>query len=197
MTKMIGLTGPTGAGKSTAAEAFRSLGAEVIDCDRLAGDVLTFPACIRQLQQAFGEDIVSGGCVNRALLAQKAFSGPEETKKLNAITHPAIIEEMRRRMDEYKKEGASAVLIDGALLFESGVYRLFDTTVVVLADRELRLERIMKRDGISRRQAEERASAQKDDQYYLSRAGYVLDGGKGPDFLKNQVKDVFGRILEE
>ena len=143
MTKMIGLTGPTGAGKSTAAEAFRSLGAEVIDCDRLAGDVLTFPSCIRQLQQAFGEDIVSGGCVNRALLAQKAFSGPEETKKLNAITHPAIIEEMRRRMDEYKKEGASAVLIDGALLFESGVYRLFDTTVVVLADRELRLERIM------------------------------------------------------
>ncbi len=197
MTKIIGLTGPTGAGKSTAAEAFHSLGAEVIDCDRLAGEVLTFPACIRQLQQAFGEDIVSDGRVNRALLAQRAFSSPEETKKLNAITHPAIIEEMKRRMDGYKKEGASAVLIDGALLFESGVYRLFDTTVVVLADRELRLERIMKRDGISRRQAEERASAQKDDQYYLSRAGYVLDGGKGPDFLKNQVKDVFGKILEE
>ena len=155
LIKVVGLTGPTGAGKSTAAEMFRSLGAEIIDCDRLAGNVLTMPECVDALKKAFGDDIAPGGSVNRRLLAERAFRSPEETEKLNGITHPAIIREMERRIRAGKEAGVPMVLVDGALLFESGVYRSLDTTIAILADRELRLRRVMERDGLSRKQAEE------------------------------------------
>ncbi len=197
LIKVVGLTGPTGAGKSTAAEMFRSLGAEIIDCDRLAGNVLTMPECVDALKKAFGDDIAPGGSVNRRLLAERAFRSPEETEKLNGITHPAIIREMERRIRAGKEAGVPMVLVDGALLFESGVYRSLDTTIAILADRELRLRRVMERDGLSRKQAEERAEAQKDDAYYCERAGYLLNGGEGPEFLEKQVRALFRRIMEE
>lgn len=197
MTKVIGLTGPTGAGKSTAAGIFRSLGAEIIDCDRLAGDVLTMPECIDALKKTFGDDIAPRGSVNRSLLAERAFRSPEDTEKLNEITHPAIIHEMERRISAGKEAGVPIILVDGALLFESGVYRSFDATIAILAERELRLRRIMERDGIDRKQAEERAGAQKNDAYYRSRAGYLLNGGEGTASLEKQVKALFLRILEE
>lgn len=171
---MIGLTGPTGAGKSTVAAAFASLGCEVIDCDRVAREITGSPACRRALQNAFGGDIAPEGRLNRVLLAERAFSDAASSQKLNEITHPLIINEVRRRIATSDKK---AVVVDAALLFESGADALCHVTVAVVAEPELRMQRIMQRDRITETQARARMHAQHSNAYYTSRASYAMDGG--------------------
>ena len=165
---VVGLTGPTGAGKSTVASAFAALGCEVIDCDRVAQEVTNRPDCLTALQSAFGNDVVSEGRLNRALLAERAFSNAVSSKKLNGITHPLIMEEVRRRI---AASGKKVVVVDAALLFESGADALCRVTVAVVAEPELRMRRIMRRDQITE------VGAQQPNAYYTSRASYAMDGG--------------------
>ena len=171
---VVGLTGPTGAGKSTVASAFAALGCEVIDCDRVAQEVTNRPDCLTALQSAFGNDVVSEGRLNRVLLAERAFSNAVSSKKLNGITHPLIMEEVRRRI---AASGKKVVVVDAALLFESGADALCRVTVAVVAEPELRMRRIMRRDQITEVQARARMGAQQPNAYYTSRASYAMDGG--------------------
>ena len=156
---VIGLTGPTGAGKSTVAAAFASLGCDVIDCDCVAREITDTPACLSALQDAFGSDIVSNGILNRPLLAERAFADAVSSQKLNGVTHPLIMKEVRRRI---AASGRDIVVVDAALLFESGA---------------LRMQRIMRRDGITEAQARARMDAQQPNAYYTERASYAMDGG--------------------
>lgn len=171
---VIGLTGPTGAGKSTVAAAFASLGCDVIDCDRIAGEITATPACLEALKRAFGGDIVENGALNRARLAERAFADAGSAQRLNGITHPLIMEEVRRRI---AASDANAVVVDAALLFESGADAMCGVTVAVVADPALRMQRIMQRDGISEAQARARMDAQQPNAYYTQRASYAMDGG--------------------
>lgn len=132
------------------ASAFAALGCEVIDCDRVAQEVTNRPDCLTALQSAFGNDVVSEGRLNRALLAERAFSNAVSSKKLNGITHPLIMEEVRRRI---AASGKKVVVVDAALLFESGADALCRVTVAVVAEPELRMRRIMRRDRITEVQA--------------------------------------------
>lgn len=197
MTRTIGLTGPTGAGKSTAAAEFRRLGAEIIDADQVARKIVQDPACLRELKEAFGVDIAPDGVLNRSLLADRAFLSPEKTALLNGITHPRIEKKILDQMEELSRAGVPAVLVDGAVLLESGFWGKLDVFVVVLADREIRIQRIMRRDGITREQAERRASAQKPDAYYRAYAAYEIDGGAELSSQQRQVQEIFRRIMED
>lgn len=192
---VIGLTGPTGAGKSTVAAVFRKLGCAVIDADRIARGVVEQPACLARLQEAFGRDIAPGGVLDRRELAHRAFSSPQATAKLDAATHPAVIAEAEKRIALAMESGCRAVVVDAALLFESGAGRLCDATVAVVAPAQVRLARIMRRDGLAEGPARERMGAQHGAEYYAGRADHVLDGGLPQAAVEAAAARLLGRIL--
>ena len=195
---VIGLTGPTGAGKSTVAAVFRKLGCAVIDADVLARRAVEDPDCLAALAKAFGADVVApDGSLDRRLLARRAFSSPEKTETLNRITHPAVLEETVRRIAELKKSGVAAVVLDAPLLFESGADSLCDTTVAVTAPPATRLRRIMARDGIPEETALERMKAQHPNEYYEQRAAHRLDGCTDRSVLEDGIARLLKQILGE
>ena len=172
----IGLTGPTGSGKTMAALWLAERGAAVIDCDLLARRV-TAPGSptLAKLAEVFGKEILAeDGTLDRALLAKRAFSDTEATKRLNAVTHPAILALVAAQLDELRAADTAVAVIDAPLLYESGLDRICDGVLAVLADREVRLRRICERDGIDREAGLRRMAAQPDDDFYLSRGAVAV-----------------------
>ncbi len=174
--RIFGLTGKTGAGKSTVAALLKDRGCFIIDGDAVAREIVLpgMPA-LSALCEAFGEDILVGdGSLDRKALAERAFSSPEKTALLNDITHPFIKSRFEELIALAKAQGYSTAVIDAAALLESDCRELCEKIIVVHAPEEIRLERILKRDGITRQQALIRMNGQKDDDYYLSRADYIV-----------------------
>lgn len=174
--KIIGLTGLTGAGKSTVARKLMAYGCYHIDADKVAKDVINNSEDVKnKLKERFGDDVVNeDGTTNRPLLASRAFKNEESTNALNEITHPAVTEEIQSIIRDMEKVGYRGVIIDAIALFESGEDKLCDFTVAVVAPVDIRLERIMKRDNISEEKALERINAQKDEIFFTKKADFVL-----------------------
>ena len=174
--KVIGLTGKTGAGKSTVADYLREKGYCIIDGDKVARDILLpgEPA-VKELAAAFGEDIIlPDGNIDRKKVAARAFASRRNTDILNAITHPHITARFVAEIKKAEDSGYCVTVIDAAALLESDCKNLCSAFIVVTAPEEVRLERILKRDNITPGQALTRINAQKDDEYYLSQADYVV-----------------------
>ncbi len=174
--KVIGITGPTGAGKTTALHVLRELGAEVIDADAVYHALLRENGGLKSaLVSAFGERILNGvGEVDRKALAREAY--PNRLPELNAVTHPFVVEEVDRRIAAARQEGRS-VAIDAIALIESGLAQRCDAVVAVLAPRELRLRRIMARDGIDEEYALRRVLAQQGDDFFRDNSDHTLENG--------------------
>lgn len=176
---VVGLTGPTGAGKTEVARVFEARGIPVIDADALARRV-TEPGtpCLRALALEFGEEILRpDGTLNRRELAARAFTSPDGAKRLNELTHPPIIALTKDILKQREREGKTAAVIDAPLLFESGMDCLCDLTVAVVAPAEVRLRRILRRDaGLTEREARARMAAQQPEAFYTARAGQILRG---------------------
>ncbi len=192
----IGLTGPTGAGKSTVAAVFSAAGLPVIDADKLAREV-TLPGepALLSLADAFGADILlPDGSLDRKKLAARAFADKDSTARLNGITHPAIIKKTNAAFAAAKAAGQKAVVLDAPLLFEASLDKICDHTVAVLAPEEIRLIRICERDGLSEDAARQRMNAQPEDDFYIARADTVLHNTGTPDDLEKQAKALLSRI---
>lgn len=174
--KIIGLTGLTGAGKSTVAFKLMAYGCYHIDADKIARDVINGDENVKnKLKERFGNDVINDdGTTNRPLLAERAFANTESTNALNDITHPAVTEKIRQIIDEKKELGYSGIIIDAIALFESGEDELCDFTVAVTAPVDVRLERIMKRDNLTLEKAMERISAQKDETFFTKQADFII-----------------------
>lgn len=173
---VVGLTGPTGAGKSTVAKTLQESGAQVIDADAIAREIVdNSDDCKGQLREAFGVKIFDKqGKLDRQLLANLAFSSKEQTDRLNVITHPAIVREIELKVWEYREKYEGLVILDAALLLETGLDRVCDEVVSVIADAEMRIQRVMQRDRLERAEAVMRLKAQKADEFYTSRANFVI-----------------------
>ena len=187
--RLIGLTGPTGAGKSTVAAMFAARGIPVIDADDATRTVQTVgSACVTALSDAFGADILlENGALNRKALAAKAFSSADNTRKLNDITHPFILDEMHRRIDAAKASGAKAAVVDAPLLFEANLDRICDLTVAVISDEAVRKARICARDGLDVAAAEQRMAAQPKPAFYRDRADITVVNDGDVDALAAQI----------
>ena len=190
--KIIGITGQTGARKSTVCRELQKIGFYHIDADLVArGLTEKNSPVIPLLCSAFGEDILNtDGSVNRKALAKKAFSSNENTLLLNSITHPAVTEKIREIIKEKEAQNCKAVLIDAIALFESGENELCDFTVSVVAPVEIRLKRITERDNISREDAMLRISAQQNEAFYREKADFVIENYP-PYELSEQIKRIF------
>ena len=192
---LIGLTGPTGSGKS---EVSRVLAGPVIDADELARRVVEpgFP-CLQELVREFSEDILNeDGTLNRRQLARRAFATPEDTKLLNSITHPYIIDLTKRILMQLEQIREPVAVLDAPLLFESGMDGICDVTVAVVAPRERRLKRIMERDQLTEKQAEARMAAQQEEDFYASRASQVIRNDGDLEELRRQANAFADQVRE-
>jgi len=186
--KVVGLTGPTGAGKTTVANTWRLMGILVIDTDALARQVVEpGSSCLNALVTAFSSEILNeDGSLNRAALANKAFATPEGAATLNAITHPAILALTQQKLEEAADQGHTVAVVDAPLLFEAGFDAICHHVVAVTADRETRLARIMARDNLTEEVAKRRMNAQQPDDFYC-RAGVsvIHNDGDQPTLIRN------------
>lgn len=172
----IGLTGKTGAGKSTVADLLKEKGCYIIDGDVIARQITEKGSEVLPiLQKAFGEDILDeNGELIRKKLAERAFSSKESTALLNSITHPVIKERSLIEIKNAENLGYKTAIIDAAALLDSDCKDLCEKIIVVTAPDDIRLERILSRDGITKQQALTRIKAQKDDEYYFSHADIII-----------------------
>ena len=180
---MIGLTGPTGAGKGAFSRYLAEKhGIPSIDADAVYHSLLVPPSpCLDALTEAFGTDILNpDGTLDRKKLASIVFSSenPEHRKmqknRLNEITHGFIMRRVSEIASEWAQNGVSAIIFDAPALYEANGDRICTKTVAVLASKEIRKARIIARDGLTEAQAEMRIRAQHSDAFYTSRADAVL-----------------------
>lgn len=192
---IIGLTGQTGAGKSTVAKILEENGLFIINADSVAREVVEKgEPTLLKLANSFGDDILnSDGTLNRKLLASRAFSSRENTDLLNSITHPAITERIRLKLSQAFENGEKAVVIDAPQLFESGENEMCDIIVTVAAPLEIRLHRIMNRDGVTEDEAALRINAQLSEEYYIKNSDIVIRNFP-PYELKNETEKLLNLL---
>ncbi|HHW39998.1 MAG TPA: dephospho-CoA kinase [Syntrophomonadaceae bacterium] len=195
--RVIGLTGGIASGKSLVSRYLRELGAIIIDCDQVARDVVrTGSSAWRQIVQEFGETVCKpDGSLDREALGRIVFSDTEKLDKLNRITHPYIISEIRRLFDDYRKNFPDAVVVlDAPLLLEVGLEGMVDEVWVVYVDYQTQLERLMKRDGFSSEEAACRISSQIPLEEKVKLADHVIDNRGDPEETFLQVRRLWNSL---
>jgi dephospho-CoA kinase len=196
---LIGLTGGIAVGKTTVARIFAELGAPVIDADALAREV-TAPGTevLERIVEAFGEGVLdSGGRLDRKALGRIVFSDVEARRRLEAITHPAIIAAAGERVDALGRQGHRVVLYEAALLIEAGRHRDMDSLIVVVADDEQRVSRLMQRNELSREEAVARLAAQLPQERKVELADHVIDNSGSLEQTRARVEEVWSSLQEE
>jgi len=196
--KILGITGPTGAGKTTALNALESLGAAVIDADAVYHRLLAENGELcRDLTDRFGPITDEGGGIDRKKLAGVVFADPKALEDLNAVTHRYIREEIGRLIAQAEEEGRPAAAIDAIRLWESGLGELCHATVAVVAPAEVRLRRVMEREGVSEDYARARVNAQKGEDFYRRSCGYTLENGAEdtPESFRAKALTLFAHLL--
>ena len=193
---IVGITGPTGAGKTSALRALEQLGGCVLDCDAIYHDMLRSDDGLRRaLTDAFGSVFTADGQLDRQKLGTLVFGDPQQLVRLNTIIYAHLPRELERRM---AASPAPIIGIDAINLVESGLSKLCDRTLAVLAPVEDRIRRIMARDGISDEYARLRVAAQKDDAFYRTHCTDILENtSPAPEAFQKTALLFFQRLLAD
>lgn len=197
--KVIGLCGGSGSGKTAACEIFSDLGAAIINTDRVYRELCAPGSpCMEELKEAFGCGIIrQDGSLDREALGSIVFSDREALLTLDGITHRYIKAETLARIERYRMDGYDAVIVDAPLLFEAEFDRFCDITAGIVADRSLRISRIIERDGITHEAAERRISSQLSDDELRRRCDYIIDNNGDTSELFARVRSFYLKAVIE
>ena len=188
---VIGITGGIGTGKSSVVEILKEKGYAVLSADAISHEIMTpDSSVVNRLRSVFGEEIICpDGTLNRKDLAQKAFSRPENTEKLNEIVQQAIKEELTARITRLKQEDPLQVIIaEIPLLYEAGWDDLCDSVWTITAEMDTRIRRIMQRDGVKKRVARVRMKYQMDEDEKIAKADIVIHNDGSLTELREKVE---------
>ena len=198
--KRIGITGPTGAGKTTALQALEELGALILDADAVYHRLLEENGSMCQaLTQRFGSGILGeDGKLDRKKLGGVVFGDPAALEDLNGITHGFIGRALEEEMARAEEEGRPAAAIDAIALIESGLAAECEAVVGILAPAEVRVKRIMARDHIGEDYARARVAAQKDEAFYRAHCTHILENNENdtPETFRRRALELFRGLLE-
>ena len=194
MKNIIGITGNSGSGKTTATAILKELtNAEVIDADKVVKE-LSVPGTeyLNSIKEKFGDEVLfEDGTLNRKVLASKIFNSKEDLDVLNSLTFRYVVDEIKRRIKESKN---NVIVLDAPLLFESGLNNECTFVIGLIAPFDIKVDRIVKRDGISEETAYSRINIQAKDEFYLNKADVVIEN-INPEELKEKLQDAI-RILK-
>lgn len=192
---VVGITGPTGSGKSTVALTFKNMGYHIVDTDVIARKIMENGSSVLfEIMEAFGNDVVEKGVLNRKLLAKRAFADKKSTEKLNAITHPKIYEQALLEIEEYSRKGYDKFILDAPVLFESKGEKYCNVTLAVTANLDTRIKRIKARDNITADEAMARINAQHNEQYYISKADYHIENNSTTENAQKEILELIERF---
>ncbi len=192
---IIGLTGFSGAGKTTVSAVFAQNGFSILDCDKIVHDEVYYdPTVLEAIAKTFGRECIQKGTIDRAVLRNKTLGDRQMTQLLNKTVLPFIIAHIRKWIKEHS---TGHILLDAPLLFESGLDQDCDKTVAVISDPALSKERIIRRDHITPEQAEQRLFSQHDADYYIRKCDYILQNNEGIDDLRQKAEELIGAIYDQ
>ncbi len=193
----VGLTGSIATGKSFVSGVLKGLGGHVVDSDELARKVVE-PGGegLRRVVEAFGAGVLRGdGTLDRAALGSLVFGDEGKRALLNSLLHPLIMAEQDAVLNSWEQEDPRGVgIVDAALLVESGGYRRFDKLVVVHCRPEVQLERLMRRNGLTREEALARIGAQLPQGEKLKHADFAVDTSGSFDETRARVREVYAEL---
>ena len=197
--KIIGLTGPSGAGKSFVSAHLAKKGIPVIDADAVYHSLLTKGSdCTKALTDEFGTEILNeNGEPDTKKLGAIVFKSEEKLKKLNSLVLGFVIDKINDMISELEKANHTAVILDAPTLIESGFSAECDHVISIIADKEVRINRICERDNISIEKASMRVSAQKADDFYVNNSEYVITNDSNQTELLCRVDELFGKLLND
>lgn len=189
---VIGLTGPTGSGKTTLCDIAKKYDFEIINADLVVREVYKKDLAIKTLCDAFGEEILSGGQIDRKKLAALAFQSKESTDLLNNTALPIICDEIK---DIISRSERDYILLDAPTLFESGLDKNCDFIISVISNEEIRKSRIMARDNMSEDDANMRLAASKSDEFFISRSTHIIFNNGSKKEFENEANSVILNII--
>ncbi len=192
MSKIIGLTGGIGSGKTTLATYIESLGIPVFIADDEAKKLVQSAEVLGEIKAIFGETIFENGQLNRQQLAAIVFANPEKLSQLNGIIHPAVKKQFKIWLDQ--NQSAPFVVYEAAILFESGSYQNCDYIITITAPFEDRIARVMQRDNSSREQVLNRINAQWTDEQRTAKSNFIIENSD-PQNAKSQLDEIL-KILK-
>lgn len=190
---ILGITGGSGCGKTTVSKILSKNGVDVIDCDLVTRKIVepNEPA-LREIEDTFGTEYLnSDKTLNRKKLAGLVFNSPKNLLKLNKIMHKYVEEYINLYI---LNSTADIVGIDAAALIESGIHKKCDCLLCVLANKDLRLQRIITRDNLSQDEALSRINAQKNDEFYIEKSDYIVYNNGNIDEINEQIIKILNEI---
>lgn len=189
--RIIGITGGIGSGKSTIAKVFISMGFPVYNSDTRAKELINSNIdVIDSIKQEFGDDIYSSEGLDRKKMASIVFSDSDKLQKLNSIVHPAVGLDFDKWANS---QNTSFVLKEAAILFETGIYKSLDKTILVTCHKEERINRVMKRDSATKEAIEARMNSQWSEEKKKELADYIIDNS-GEEMVIPQVISLINRL---
>lgn len=196
--KIIGLTGQSGAGKSTVSEYFLKRNIAVINADLLVSEIYNNnQACITSIASVFGKEVLDeNGKILRPVLAKRVFSSKDNTKLINSIVHPFVMSLFVEKVKQAKQSGAEYIVYDAPQLFESNADVICDYVISVVADKNIRINRLCSRDNINKDAVEMRLNAQLDEEFFRENSDYIIENNSDIDSLITQTERVFNLLCK-
>jgi len=189
---IIGLTGGIGTGKSTVAKVFALLGASIFNSDENAKQQYFIPNIKKQVIDLLGEQCyLDNSTINRKYISQKIFSDTSLLKKLNEIIHPAVVSDFKKFAELHSN---GLVIKESALLFETGLYRGLDKVILVVSPLDLRINRVMQRDGLSEMEVKNKIKSQLSDDEKRKLADYIISNNE-QDSIIEQCLEIYSKLV--